>query len=106
MSYVCGMLIYDILQMFEREFRTWRGLSHQNILPLIGLTYQFGPIPCLITPWMDEGALTDFIHRNHSQLTVERKFVIVSYLFSRLKHNIFITYLQLQEVASGLQYRE
>lgn len=66
--------------MFERESKTWRRLNHQNILPLIGLTYQFGPIPFLITPWMDEGPLTDFIYRNHSQLTMERKLIIVGYL--------------------------
>ncbi|KAH0833919.1 kinase-like domain-containing protein [Lanmaoa asiatica] len=35
---------------------------------------------------MDEGALTDFIYRNHSQFTIERKFII------------------LHEIASGLQY--
>lgn len=66
--------------MFERESRTLMRLNHQNILPLIGLTYQFGPVPCIVTPWMDEGALTEFIHRNHSQLTSERQLVIVGSL--------------------------
>lgn len=70
--------------MFERESKIWRRLNHPNILPLIGLAYDFGPIPCIITPWMSEGVLTDFIHRNHSQLTPERRFIIVGSLSQRL----------------------
>jgi serine/threonine protein kinase len=88
----CPTYVHDesnitrVRKVFEREFRTWRRLNHPNVLPLIGLTYEFGPIPCIVTPWMDEGTLTDFIHRNHTQLTMERKLII------------------LREVASGLQY--
>ncbi|KAF8130165.1 kinase-like protein [Boletus edulis] len=72
--------------MFERESRTWKKLNHRNILPLIGLTYEFGPIPSIITPWMSEGTLTGFVHRNHNQFTAERRLTI------------------LHEVASGLRY--
>ncbi|KAG9310096.1 kinase-like domain-containing protein [Chiua virens] len=77
--------IARVRNMFEKEYRTWRRLSHRNVLPLIGVTHQLD-IPCFITLWMDEGPLTDFIRRNHSQHTMERKLTI------------------LHEVASGLQY--
>ncbi|KAN0080145.1 Protein kinase-like domain containing protein [Tylopilus felleus] len=88
----CPKYTYDqsgsarVRKIFENEARQWRKLNHPNVLPLIGLTYGFGPIPCLITPWMKEGSLTDFIHRHHGQLTTEQKFII------------------LYDIASGLRY--
>ncbi|KAF9228128.1 kinase-like protein [Gyrodon lividus] len=69
--------------MSERQVRTWRTLYHPNILPLIGVTHEFGP---LLSPWMSEGPLTDFFKRTRGQLTIERRFII------------------LREVADGLRY--
>ncbi|KAG6374128.1 hypothetical protein JVT61DRAFT_4773 [Boletus reticuloceps] len=70
--------------MFERESRIWKKLNHRNILPLIGLTCEFGPIPSIITPWMSEGTLTGFVHRNHNQFTAERRLTIVGSLPQQL----------------------
>ncbi|KAF8841066.1 kinase-like protein [Paxillus ammoniavirescens] len=75
-----------VRKIFEREARTWWRLDHPNVLPLIGITHELGPIPALITPWMSGGTLTDFLNQNHGQLTMERRFMI------------------LLEVASGLRY--
>ncbi|KAF8841068.1 kinase-like protein [Paxillus ammoniavirescens] len=73
-------------KIFERESRTWRTLNHPNILPLLGVIDGYGPLPSLITPWMSEGPLTNFLEHNHGELTIEKRFVMLC------------------EVASGLRY--
>lgn len=55
-------------------------LHHRNVLPLRGVTYQFGSIPCLVTPLMSEGPLTRYIDHNHGFISMERRFAIVSFL--------------------------
>ncbi|KAG1882778.1 hypothetical protein F4604DRAFT_352390 [Suillus subluteus] len=43
--------------MIRRKAYVWIQLSHDNILPLEGVTEGFGPLPALVTPWMENGSL-------------------------------------------------
>ncbi|KAG2060086.1 kinase-like protein, partial [Suillus hirtellus] len=69
-----------------REVYVWIQLLHYNILPLEGVTFaeEFGLLPALVTPWMENGSLDDYLKREdvfNSDST-----------------------LQVREVAAGLEY--
>ncbi|KAJ6483003.1 kinase-like domain-containing protein, partial [Mycena vulgaris] len=57
--------IERILKYIGREALIWRQLSHPNLLPFLGL-YQLSssPMPCLVSPWMENGDLGIFL-QNH-----------------------------------------
>jgi len=51
-----------IQKVFVREALTWRTLSHDYVLPLLGI-YQAGPgAVCLVSPFMENGTLHDWRH--------------------------------------------
>jgi hypothetical protein len=52
-------------------------LKHVNILPLYGYTYDFGPLPALVSPWVGSGNLTVYVERERNKLTMVDKFDIV-----------------------------
>jgi hypothetical protein len=42
----------------------WRQLRHANVLPFIGLSkdvFPENPLPALVSPWMENGSLRDYI---------------------------------------------
>ncbi|KAJ7306663.1 kinase-like domain-containing protein [Mycena albidolilacea] len=45
---------------FGREALIWRQLSHPNLLPFFGLYYLEGGL-CLVSPWMENGHLIQFL---------------------------------------------
>jgi serine/threonine protein kinase len=49
------------LQAFLNEVVTWRHLRHPNIVPLLGVCDKT-PV-CLVSEWMAEGNLKDFLQR-------------------------------------------
>ncbi|KAF7330803.1 Protein kinase domain-containing protein [Mycena venus] len=55
------------LKKLGREALIWRQLSHPNLLPFFGL-YELDDRPCLISPWMDNGDLKDFLNNAPSDL--------------------------------------
>ncbi|KAG2140662.1 kinase-like domain-containing protein [Suillus clintonianus] len=70
-----------------REIKLWLELEHENIVPLWGVTDNFGCLPALISPWLKHGALTGYLRREHRMLSYKRKFAL------------------LRDIARGLQYR-
>ncbi|KAF7351247.1 Protein kinase domain-containing protein [Mycena sanguinolenta] len=52
--------IKHALQEFGREALIWRQLSHPNVLPFFGLYYLKNRL-CLVSPWMSNGHLTQFL---------------------------------------------
>ncbi|KAF7354936.1 Protein kinase domain-containing protein [Mycena sanguinolenta] len=48
------------MKKLGREALIWRQLSHPNLLPFFGL-YMLDNRLCLISPWMDNGDLKDFL---------------------------------------------
>jgi len=64
--------------MIHREAYVWMQLSHDYILPLEGITDGFGPLPALVSLWMDNGPLNGYLQQKFPQLTDPRKLELVS----------------------------
>ncbi|KIJ05967.1 hypothetical protein PAXINDRAFT_58444, partial [Paxillus involutus ATCC 200175] len=52
----------------RRELKTWANLDHVNILPLFGITMNFGRFPAMVCPWLENGSLTSYLQRLHDSL--------------------------------------
>ncbi|KAG2031167.1 kinase-like domain-containing protein [Suillus americanus] len=70
----------------ERDLQRNAQLKHANLVPLLGITQGFGPLPAIVCPWMPKGSLTMLLERDFQQLTLTRMLQI------------------LKDVASALQY--
>jgi len=68
------------------DFSRWKQLEHDRILPLYGITYGFGPVPAIVSPWMDNGSLSTYLDKHYDDLTETHKFALLA------------------DVADGLQY--
>jgi hypothetical protein len=82
-------------------------LQHENILPLLGFSYEFGPLPAMVSPWMHNGSLTTYLGKIFAELTSERKFQIVSYFSTKHTHvthrNLsYSKWLQLSDTVCGV----
>jgi serine/threonine protein kinase len=47
-----------------REALVWRQLKHSNVLPFVGLNgslFTLDHLPCLLSPWMDNGSLREYV---------------------------------------------
>jgi hypothetical protein len=94
----------SVLQRSFREIKLWLKLEHENIVPLWGVADGFGSLPALVSPWLENGALTGYLQRNHEVLSYNQKFALVR----SISHIIIISTLksvQLKDIARGLQYR-
>ncbi|KAG1799066.1 kinase-like domain-containing protein [Suillus variegatus] len=69
----------------RREAYVWMQLEHDHILPFEGVTFaeEFGPLPALVSPWMEEGSLENYLRR-FSRLSDPRKRELVRYRARRL----------------------
>ncbi|KAG0701071.1 kinase-like domain-containing protein [Suillus ampliporus] len=72
------------------DFRARKQLQHENLLPLLGFSYEFGLLPAMVSPWIRNGSLTTYLERNFTELTIEPKLRIlrqvaaaISYLHSK-----------------------
>ncbi|KAF8835294.1 kinase-like protein [Paxillus ammoniavirescens] len=84
-----------------REASVWAQLSHKNILPLYGVTYEFGQLPSLVSSWTSNGSLEQFLGAN-DHLPMPQKIDMASQL--RLLVHLILTSLQLTQIADGLEY--
>ncbi|KAG2348240.1 kinase-like protein [Suillus weaverae] len=50
------------------DFHKWQPLRHDNILPLCGITYGFGPVPAIVSPWMPNASLSTYLDKNYDSL--------------------------------------
>jgi serine/threonine protein kinase len=55
-------------QKLMGKISRWAQLHHKNVLPLYGIAHDFGHFPSLVTPWMNEGSLNDYIANRHLSL--------------------------------------
>ncbi|KAG1728741.1 kinase-like domain-containing protein [Suillus paluster] len=79
-------LVKRTCKRIRREAYVWIKMSHDHILPFEGVTEDFGPLPALVSPWMENGSLNDYLRREFSKLSDHRKLELI------------------QQVASGLSY--
>lgn len=64
-------ILKAIAKRVRREAYVWIKLEHDHILPLEGVTIaeEFGPLPALVSPWMEEGSLDDYLKRKFPGLS-------------------------------------
>ncbi|OAX34616.1 kinase-like protein [Rhizopogon vinicolor AM-OR11-026] len=79
-------LLYKAGRIIRREAYVWITLSHVNILSFEGIVDDFGKIPALVSPWMENGSLNDYLKKEFSSLPGHRKLELV------------------RQVAAGLSY--
>jgi len=75
-----------ISKRIRREIAIWQGLKHENVLPLLGITADFGRYMSLVSPWLENGSLMQYLDRNCNTLGVGRRLELAC------------------EVAAGLSY--
>lgn len=58
-----GLILVDesVFQSFCREAAVWKNLSHPNVVPLIGVTFE--PFQ-LVSQWMSRGELREYVENN------------------------------------------
>jgi len=68
-----------IIKRLRQEIKVWARLQHEHILPLLGFVRDFtrSHVPSLVSPWMDNGTLVDFLKRSNA-LTRYERFRLVS----------------------------
>ncbi|KAJ7757203.1 kinase-like domain-containing protein [Mycena maculata] len=53
----------DVLtQKLRREVAVWYRLHHPNIIPLLGITYDFGTCLSMVSPWRAKGTLNTYLN--------------------------------------------
>ncbi|OAX32210.1 kinase-like protein [Rhizopogon vinicolor AM-OR11-026] len=50
-------LVEKIGKRIRREAYVWTNFNHGNILKFLGIVEGFGPLPALVSPWMENGSL-------------------------------------------------
>jgi serine/threonine protein kinase len=58
-------------QRIRREAYVWINLKHANILKLHGIVEGFGPLPALVSPWMENGSLDSYLKQHTTPSKVE-----------------------------------
>ncbi|KAF9003246.1 kinase-like domain-containing protein [Cyathus striatus] len=58
--------INNLLKAFFKEAILWRRLAHRNLLPFYGIYHlgDSGGRICLVSPWMNNGNITQYLQRN------------------------------------------
>lgn len=79
-----------ITQRLLGDFHARKQLQHENLLSLLGFSYQFGLLPAMVSPWIHNGSLTTHLEHHFAELTIEPKIRIlrqvaaaISYLHSK-----------------------
>ncbi|KAG1723091.1 kinase-like domain-containing protein [Suillus lakei] len=81
-----GIEMPRLINRFSREIKISSTLNHENIVPLWGVARQFGVLPALVSPWLRNGTLTEYLRNKHKELSCGQQFAL------------------LRDVARGLQY--
>ncbi|KAG2144099.1 kinase-like domain-containing protein [Suillus bovinus] len=68
-----------MLQRLEHNLQRNIKLEHANLLPFLGITQGFGPLPAIVSPWMQKGSLTMLLERDFQQLTLTQMLQIVGF---------------------------
>ncbi|KIJ13858.1 hypothetical protein PAXINDRAFT_13406 [Paxillus involutus ATCC 200175] len=90
-----SVLVQQVIQRVRREMRIWTNLDHINILPLLGTTMGFGRLPAMISPWLENGALSSYLERRGDSLTTMERLALLGDVAAGLH------YLHSQSVVHG-----
>lgn len=53
------------MQRLAREVQIWSMVSHTNILPLMGYALEGDRYPALVTEWMENGTIAEYVRKNY-----------------------------------------
>jgi serine/threonine protein kinase len=76
--------IQKATKRLRREVNVWIKLRHAHILTLHGTVSGFGPLPALVSTWMQNGALNGYLER--TSLTTEQKLKLLKQVVDGLKY--------------------
>ncbi|KAG2035022.1 kinase-like domain-containing protein [Suillus americanus] len=74
------------IKRIKRELRICANLKHPNILPVYGYTYGFGPFMAIVSPWAENGNLSNYLELNGVALTLARRFRLLSDIIAGLQY--------------------
>ncbi|KAG2361764.1 kinase-like domain-containing protein [Suillus spraguei] len=74
------------IKRIKRELRICAKLQHPNILPVYGYTYGFGPFIAIVSPWAENGNLSDYLDLEGATLTLVRRFKILRDIIAGLRY--------------------
>jgi serine/threonine protein kinase len=69
------------------DFHARKQLHHENILPLLGFSHNFGPLPAMVSPWIRNGSLTKYLEHHSTELIIKQKLGIVSCFSEAVMHH-------------------
>lgn len=72
------------MQRLRREIKAWKEVDHENILKVLGTVHDAGPMVSIVYPWADLGTLTKYLKVQAAEITVSRRFEIVSHFKDKL----------------------
>ncbi|KAG1799251.1 uncharacterized protein HD556DRAFT_1457665 [Suillus plorans] len=67
-----------VTQRLLGDFRARKQLHHDNLLPLLGFSHEFGLLLAMISPWIHNGSLTTYLEHRFTEMTIEQKLLIVT----------------------------
>ncbi|KAG1763571.1 kinase-like domain-containing protein [Suillus placidus] len=74
------------IKRIRHELRICAGLKHANILPIYGYTYGFGPFIAIVSPWAENGNLSDYLELEGVGLTRVRRFRLLRDIITGLQY--------------------
>ncbi|KAJ6529709.1 kinase-like domain-containing protein [Mycena capillaripes] len=60
----------------RREVNVWCRLDHPNVVPLLGITYDFGTSLSMVSPWLHKGTLHMYLESREARLGDSRPLLI------------------------------
>jgi len=88
------------------DFHARKQLCHENILPLLGFSHEFGPLPAMVSPWIHNGSLTTYLEHHFTELIMEQKLRIVSCFSEALLQVFIVTLVAASRCSYQLPYVE
>ncbi|KAG1873589.1 kinase-like domain-containing protein [Suillus subalutaceus] len=70
----------------KHELRICAKLKHANILSVYGYTYGFGPFLAIVSPWAENGNLSDYLELEGAALGFVRRFQILRDIIAGLQY--------------------
>ncbi|KAN0073841.1 Protein kinase-like domain containing protein [Tylopilus felleus] len=61
----------------SRELKVWARLEHECVLPLYGITFDFGKFPAMVCPWLEGGTLSGYLEK-HKGLQLPTRLQLLS----------------------------
>ncbi|KAJ7483908.1 kinase-like domain-containing protein [Mycena galericulata] len=59
---------FALEKKLRREVAVWCRLDHPNVVPLLGITYDFGTSLSMVSPWVPKGTLHSYLKSGEAQM--------------------------------------